>query len=790
MSIVYYNNEILDRKTETNEILSFIKLTTQKNKVLFVCGNTGVGKTTIVKNALKHYTEKDRIIIQVETPPLNQIDCIVQGEYLRLIVNSVNEEMKPYDLSLYDFFLSIENPRLRGQELGNLIGSDLSKLPQTLLGNIINKYFRIGVYDTDKVIYDLDTEANLLKKEYLRYLFKQQKILLFITNFQNMDFTTVRIINDLIVNTKRNIFILEYTNNNDDYSDVYKYHSNWAESSEIATEIVDMLPVNIAINVGGKNICEDITEWNTFYINVLKGNLYKTIAYKHQHQNDTIHDPMERISYLGISAIIILQIIQLHGGEISLEKIDYLLNNSSPELFLYWLNKKRDLSLYINVDSKKVKIIHSSVCDFLSNSNNSNIHRAGFLAYGIIRNVLSKDLSKDKYIYYSKKEILLLLIKVYAGYDSEKLLYILARFKEVIINEIAIEQINYLFEQSITLINDNNKQIILSLIKLFYDIGLYNKAFELVKTHEFSCLDFFMYKAILLNRLDMHEDCVNYCKSMIRKSDNKRFRFSIQLIELLSLKTLKCTSEYTTLYYELLNNNDYKEIFEYGFLLRVSEIVMSSPKDIKYIEQSVRFFRDRKSKKNEIYSVLTLATEMAYNNHIEHSRQLLLDIKNDFLDTTTEKHIIYNDLAALDLIEEKPTINTKLLLEESMLISRNSYDTLTIMSNIICWHLINNIKLENDVEFFKELSNHMAIEPDQRIHRRILFNLYQYYKVVEKNKNKEKEMWEKMELITGTIDEHLDRLIKSEINNKDGISFYPSFITYWHFDIPMIEWHY
>ena len=111
MSIVYYNNELLDRKTETNEILSFIKLTTQKNKVLFVCGNTGVGKTTIVKNALKHYTEKDRIIIQVETPPLNQIDCIVQGEYLRLIVNSVNEEMKPYDLSLYDFFLSIENPR-------------------------------------------------------------------------------------------------------------------------------------------------------------------------------------------------------------------------------------------------------------------------------------------------------------------------------------------------------------------------------------------------------------------------------------------------------------------------------------------------------------------------------------------------------------------------------------------------------------------------------------------------------------------------------------------------------
>lgn len=300
-----------------------------------------------------------------------------------------------------------------------------------------------------------------------------------------------------------------------------------------------------------------------------------------------------------------------------------------------------------------------------------------------------------------------------------------------------------------------------------------------------------MYKAILLNRIDHHYQCIDYCEEILFADNNTRYQFTIKIIKLLSLRTLNQTKECKKLYFEMLNNKEYKNYLEYGILLRNSELIYSYRKDIPYIKKSICFFNANNSIKNSLYAEITLATEISYAGQEKKAYKILSKIKNDFLETTTEKHIFYNDLSAVDIISKNVTVETLVYLEQALLTSHNSYDTLTILSNKICYYIVVRQLCEDIIKLRETINKYMAIEPDKRIHRRIYFNLHQYYKYVVNNETEATNAWAKMSSITGTTDEQLDQLIKLESkSNNSNIPLYVSFITYWHFDIPMIELHY
>lgn len=794
MSIVYNSDNFLDRVRETEEIVTFITQECSKNKVLCVCGNTGVGKTALIKKALTQKQITNKEIIIAETPPVNQNECVVQGEYLRIIANKVNRCLCNIGYSMQDFFRSASDYRTRSKELQIFCDTEFSKLPRAVLSNIVNRYYMTGSYDTERALYDTDVEATLIKKEYLRFVFENVPVILYVSNFHNIDSSSLSILSDIIVNANSlsSIFVFEYTCKNDDISDIYKYQTIWADRCETAIQFVDMLPINVAASIGGERINLSFNEWCNFYKDIIKGNLYKVLASKHQEQSNFEHDPLDGIRELGLSETVILQIVLLHGGEISVERLCYLLNENAPDILTLFLNRRGTLELYLTFDIEYIKIAHASISDYLSKSSAPNIIKAGYIAYGIIRSVLSRDLAQKRFTYYCEKDIVLLLIKVFVGYDTEKLIAILGQFKRVVIDEISIEQIYYLLEQVTESLRKHfDKQTVLSLIKILYDIGLYEKAYETLCDNYFPSLDMYMYKAILLNRQDMHEDCINFCREIKKKEAEPRFQFVIQLVEMLSLKTLKKTDECTKLYFKLLNTQNYKQLPEYGILLRNSEIVMSRKDDIPYIQRSIALFKGLGDQKNVVYSTLTLATEIAYSGEVTYARNCLNKIKQFFLETTTEKHIILNDLAALDLIERKATKQTILLFNQSLLTSRNPYDTLTIYNNIICCFLVREIEFNNMAALLRKIDLVMNLEPDKRIHRRLFFNLHQYYRYICRDCSAAEDFWKKMQSIHGTVDEHLDELIRLE--NRHSLSlfpFYPSFITYWHFDIPMIELNY
>ena len=80
MSFFIYNTEILDRENESDEIATFINLQEAENQIIWVCADTGIGKTALIRKAIQKQ-KTSKIFVEVVTPPVNHNDCPRQGEY-------------------------------------------------------------------------------------------------------------------------------------------------------------------------------------------------------------------------------------------------------------------------------------------------------------------------------------------------------------------------------------------------------------------------------------------------------------------------------------------------------------------------------------------------------------------------------------------------------------------------------------------------------------------------------------------------------------------------------------
>ena len=785
MSFFIYNTEILDRENESDEIATFINLQEAENQIIWVCADTGIGKTALIRKAIQKQ-KTPKIFVEVVTPPVNHNDCPRQGEYLSYITQAVNDSLKNYGDDLKSFIYNGIDTRIGRAELNKVLSASLTEMPKTIVTTILSRYVQTGLHDVEQYLLNLDTESILLQREYLKYCFTSHDIILYVSNMQNIDSRSLNELKTLIETTEDNCYLFEFTTKANEMNLVYKDADLLGTHAKIAILTLDTLPINYAVSIVGESAIQDYSKWESYYKTVICGNLYKLQNVKNESKLSFEQDPLEAIYDLPKEGLVILQIVSVHDGELSLFKFSYILSKCEVKYKLFFENKFDLLSLYLQKTNDHLRLKHSSVKDFILNSQDISVDQSRFVTYSMLRNIFNIDLVSGNFKWYSKQELVLYLIKLYFTVkDTNKILELLDQFKELIAEEIDVEQINILFEQLFKETSDfHDKYITLQIVKTCYDFGLYTKAYKFLEEDYEENINFYMYKAILLNRLDKHTECINYCIDVEKKNNSNRYQLTIQMIKMLSLRTLNMKKEYRQLYNDLLNNKVYKNCLEYGFLLRNSEILYSPVNDIPYIERSIKHFKNFQNPKNEVYSKITLATEYAYAGKISQAKELLKKSKDLFFSTTTEKHIYYNDIAAIDLEGRRKSESALLNLEHGLLSSQNSYDTLTLLSNKICWYIVNEMCIPDIETFKRQISSYTAIEPDLRIKKRIYFNFYQYYKWIESDELLANYYWTEMLSMSNVLDDKLNKLINKGKKNCRHPQIYVSFITYWHFDIP------
>lgn len=274
MSLFVYNSDIIDRDIESDEIAGYIDSQEEKNRILWVCADTGIGKTSVIKKALKKQ-KASKNIITVKTPPVNQNSCIIQGQYFSYIASAANDNLKSCGGSLEDFLLSGVKTRVGKAEIQKVLESDIAKIPQVMLSTIISRYAQTGVNDVDQYLINTDTNSVLVQREYLRYTLMAHKVLLYISNMQNIDTLSLNELEKLIASTSNIFFLFEYTTQNSNLDNIHKYNVLFQENADIAIKALDLLPVNYAVSMLGNATIDNFQDWEKYYKTTICGNLYK-----------------------------------------------------------------------------------------------------------------------------------------------------------------------------------------------------------------------------------------------------------------------------------------------------------------------------------------------------------------------------------------------------------------------------------------------------------------------------------------------------------------------------------
>ena len=157
------NIKIVDRKNETESIISYFNnnIEDKKSSAVFIWSDTGIGKSTIVSKIKNSGLLRKKIVI-VNTHPVNSTETSIEGLYLSLIADALNQEfLSDYSIG---YFLEHDSQIYRERKIEHFIDSGLNK--EALVLALLKAPFQNALL-SERLLYNLDSDSVLILKEYI-----------------------------------------------------------------------------------------------------------------------------------------------------------------------------------------------------------------------------------------------------------------------------------------------------------------------------------------------------------------------------------------------------------------------------------------------------------------------------------------------------------------------------------------------------------------------------------------------------------------------------------------------
>ena len=120
-----------------------------------------------------------------------------------------------------------------------------------------------------------------------------------------------------------------------------------------------------------------------------------------------------------------------------------------------------------------------------------------------------------------------------------------------------------------------------------------------------------------------------------------------------------------------------------GYAYRFFEVVAEVGESVVMLRESVDWFERFGFAKSKAYSQLPAAVLMARSGNIEAARSLIFEAERALANEIRDQHMILNNRAAIDLLEDMPDFGAcKELLSTALRYARDDYSELTILTNL------------------------------------------------------------------------------------------------------------
>lgn len=705
-------------------------------KLIIIYGNTGLGKSELVKRFLCDFKEYPAVKV-----PISGKSEFKSGHYIKKIKEKSNTPINnvSFKNNENDYILKQYKTKFALKVLFNII--EVIPILKDFF-QICSKSYKEYCEMKDSLKHSSSKKELIELEEYLRYLYKETPFILNIENIQSMDELSWNTLYDILCEIDSFSLIFEYTLNDENINlqlkEVIEKYSSIINPEDIHTyEIVKLdnkhvLSIDDALSPDFKQHLEkELGNWS--------GNLKEIENYiilkRYAHKPIITNNMHVIISLLEEEPLKWMMRIYTAPDELPLSLLKRL--GLSEKHYNKLLGDR-----LIKSEDGKVSTDHDTICDVLKDERYTNLKKSSLEYWA--------SYYKDRYsAERSSNDLYNLIYFIVLLDDINELNKILGIINHNI--KVAAEPKEYLkrierlyYENIIKSPNNiATDELLFWLVEIYQNLGDYKKAYSLLNNvSNTNIARFKVLKALLLYQAGFQENAVEFCTELIESNTiDAHMELFLRIIRLDSYYTLeqykKTNSEY---YYIERHSEKFEKYLEYGFFLRNAELVKTPSEAISDFKKSIAHFEKFNAKKQAISSRINLA--VAYGLLGEFDKACTqLDIayskKEEFIGLYDM--ILNNQAVLLHYKGISRKTKDKLLLAQKY--ASYDFNKLAICNNLLVYNIRTGTVDDMLVEDILALIKNRTFK-NKRIICFSYINLYKYYQ--NRNENLASKYYDKI----------------------------------------------
>ena len=709
----------LNREKEREEISIILNQTICQNLVLIITGRSGVGKSALVQHILQNeLSNLASVNVQVSK---SSPETIGNLHYLNTLYRAF---VRRSHFNFYDRILSPFQ-----YALGSI--SNLLKFMFKWLCSILK------IPENSKMYEPTNENDVIFKKDYIIKLLNTNNFIIDIENIQNMDSMSFEILMEIIKNVKNTTFIFEFTL--DDHNDQKLLDiCNEMHSLETGFQIreIDNLDFDEA-----KRLIKDINEVNEDILRTIyyqkHGNLMLLLMANNK--NVTLNKNPISLSFNALSKDekFLLHLLHWNDGALEFSALhEMLLSDFCKNYVLYTPFILNDVieSLknknFVVTMAKSLCIKHDSI---ISELDCQPINPIIMTSYGLTKYYLNHQIKTNPYSDELMERLFILYIKtgdksIFDILDYIKLIIYKCKYPRAMLAKLVF------FQEKLEKEKINNIEFIKIILEIMTEVshrlGFRNEAQQYLDQiyNPHNSYHIALQAGIYsIEETGMYKDKLK--EMLLQSSVNSRLRLTLELcllVHMIPVSAKKVSCNYCLI---LINNNEYKNYLEYGYLLRCyaelcDDLELAIDTDIKAYELFGRYGRD--DLKAE--TCLSLAMDYAYIGDLVTARKWVEEAQTNIW---VDQSAILNDLAAISILTGDFSGNVLKQLNDALLMNGDDYEKIIIMCNLLIYNLkTGRLDAAHEIVEKIEKSNYHIYEYDD--FQKIVFqNLMYFYSATD-----------------------------------------------------------
>lgn len=677
------------------------------NSVSIIYSRSGIGKSRLCKEILKdikNTSTKIKVSINI-----SKVDYSQDGFYIKQIAKEINKNSSLINSISMEEFLQIDAEK-DTDELMYKIANDYMEKSSVLknVKDVISKFFSIGNFNSDKIFDSNLAESIKLSYKYIEYCCKNNYFIINIENIQNIDTTSLELLVKLASKTEKLYLLLEYTISNNKNSlslDELQNSLSQVTNLKIEAKELEQLNENELIKLLESNndllkqyIKTSYAKWDGNLRPFV--NLHYNLPSSHEeiknfisNSNNTINNiVINDILGLNSKEIFLLIFIAVHGDSVELNLINQIHNINITtdisnifdfELELNKLVEKRFLAEY----NKSYMINDDTILDILLNLVTFSSKK--ILATQLWLAIYTQIYNNENHYFISKSALIFNILNFSVQLQEEQnILKYLNELMFLFRNSTPIWVKDWIQKILDSIKNSTNEYInnliIIRLSEITQNLSLYDTSYSLVssiKSHDDNLL---LAKAILLENNSKPNEALGIIDAIFEKENlNPRLYLVCKINQISSLRSINDYKKAEKIFQKLLDNDEYKNCLEFGFVLRLAGTIYDSKKALPFIIQSIEHFHNYNALTQELHSRIELSVMYIYNEDFELSRQQLEIASRMSQENFIENYIITNNLAIVNLYQNKDIADTYTMLKRCLSMVQTPFDKLALHINLL-----------------------------------------------------------------------------------------------------------